>query len=126
MSAAEPSNKYQAMLGTGSASESESSCFSMLSANSGQEVMLELRFRNGNAIALGYAYLVSVSFDPSEGIRLEFTGHEVLITGTNLTKLFRGLVHHKITYIQELEVPGLPEAKLADTPSVEEVSIRRT
>src|SRR5258707_5878740 len=47
-------------------------------------LMLELRRRDGSALALGYAWLERAEFDPSEGITLCFGGKTVRITGRNL------------------------------------------
>ncbi len=74
-------------------------------------LMLALQFRNGNIIALGYAWLEEVRFMPSDGITLIFNGQkQVTITGRNLNaevrphiRLIDGLVRHKIAAIQECE-----------------------
>jgi hypothetical protein len=72
-------------------------------------LMLELRFRNGNVIALGYGWLEQVAFDPSDGIVLTFTGQrKIKIVGWNLNteirpnvRLFDGLTRHKIPWVEE-------------------------
>jgi hypothetical protein len=73
-------------------------------------LMLELRFRNGNIVSLGYPWLERAEFDPSEGIVLQFGGRSIRITGNHLNseirpsiRLFAGIVRHRVTWIQESE-----------------------
>ena len=74
--------------------------------------MLEIRRKDGNITALGYAWLERCEFNPSEGITLRFTGQVVRLVGRNLNremrphlKLFEGLVRHRIPWIQEADEP---------------------
>jgi hypothetical protein len=83
--------------------EEEGPSYSTLSADRQQKVMLELRFKTGNAKALAYSYLVGIDFDPSEGIMLDFSGYEVRISGQNLRPLFSGLVAQRVAAIQEVD-----------------------
>ncbi len=83
--------------------EEEGPSYSTLSADRMQKVMLELRYKTGNAKALAYSYLVGIDFDPSEGIVLDFSGHEVRISGQNLRSLFSGLVAQRVASIQEVD-----------------------
>ena len=69
----------------------ERQSFSILSADRQHKLMVELRFKTGNARAFAYSYLVSIDFDPSQGIRMDFSGYEVAIAGRNLNPLFAGL-----------------------------------
>lgn len=71
-------------------------------------IMLELRKRDGNVVALSYAWLERVTFDPSIGIVLDFSRALVRIKGTNLDyeirpncQLFAGIVRHKVPWIME-------------------------
>ncbi len=71
-------------------------------------IMLELRKRDGNVIALSYAWLERVTFDPSIGLVLDFSRALVRIKGTNLDyeirpncQLFAGIVRHKVPWIME-------------------------
>lgn len=66
-------------------------------------LMLDLRFKDGNATALSYAYLVAVRFNPSEGLELEFTGHRVTLKGRGLSRLYRGLLAHVVGHVQEVD-----------------------
>jgi hypothetical protein len=77
--------------------------YSTLSADRMQKVMLELRYKTGNAKALAYSYLVGIDFDPSEGIVLDFSGHEVRISGRNLGPLFSGLTSQRVAVVQEVD-----------------------
>lgn len=80
-------------------------------------VMLELRRKDGTAIALGYAWLERAEFDPSVGITLSFSGKTVKITGRELNRerrpnvrLFAGILRHRVPWIQEADGAQLMEA----------------
>lgn len=77
--------------------------FSLLSADRQQKVMLEFRFKDGNARALPYSYLVSLDFDPSNGIGMDFSGYEVRVAGRNLEPLFTGLVSQRVAVVREVD-----------------------
>tara|TARA_R110002111_G_scaffold244158_1_gene306285 strand:+ start:1353 stop:1784 length:432 start_codon:yes stop_codon:yes gene_type:complete len=73
-------------------------------------LMLELRQKNGNIIALGYSWLERVEFNPSEGITLSFGSEKVQLKGRHLNsetrpqvKLFEGLLRHKVPWVQEAD-----------------------
>jgi hypothetical protein len=73
-----------------------------------RSVMLELRQRNGNALAIDYGGL-EIEFDPSEGIVLHtMSGRKVIIKGRNLNAavrptitLFGGLTRHRVPWVRE-------------------------
>ncbi len=71
-------------------------------------IMLELRKRDGNVIALSYAWLERVTFDPSIGLVLDFSRALIRIKGTNLDyeirpncQLLAGIIRHKVPWITE-------------------------
>lgn len=97
--------------------EQEPDPYSIRSADRQQKVMLELRFKNGNAKALAYSYLVSIDFDPSKGIRMDFSGYDVGITGRNLHPLFAGLCAQRVAAVNETDELHA-EATLPDTATV--------
>jgi hypothetical protein len=73
-------------------------------------IMLELRKKDGNIVAIGYSWLERVEFDRSEGITLYVMGQKIGIKGRNLNgevrpnvRLFQGIVRHKVPWIQEAE-----------------------
>ncbi len=102
---------------THSVPEPESRAFSKVSANRGFVIMLDLRFKTGDCVALPYSFLNVIQFSRSRGIRLSFGGHKVTVTGRNLEPLYRGLRDHRITWIQEseeaLDVGGADETVVA-------------
>lgn len=77
--------------------------YSMVSADRRQKLMLELRLKTGNATALAYSYLVSVTLDPSQAIVMDFSGYEVILSGRNLGPLFAGLVAQRVAVIREID-----------------------
>lgn len=79
-------------------------------------VMLELRKKDGNVLAVGYAWLERAEFDPSIGITLHAGGKTVSIKGRNLNaelkpnlRLFQGLTRHRVPWVQEADAPTVIE-----------------
>jgi hypothetical protein len=75
-----------------------------------RSVMLELRKRNGNSLAVDYGGM-EIEFDPSEGITLHsLSGRTIHIKGRNLNaevqpskRLFDGLTRHRVPWIAEAD-----------------------
>ncbi|MBC7855285.1 MAG: hypothetical protein IAF94_17795 [Pirellulaceae bacterium] len=80
--------------------------------------MLEFRQKDGNSIAFDYGWLRKVEFNPSDGLVLHFGGDAVVkITGRNLNRptrpnvqLLRGILAHRILWIQEASEPDILKA----------------
>lgn len=73
-------------------------------------MMIELRKKTGDILALPYAWLERAEFNPSEGITLYFGGRKVVIKGQHLngspgskTPLFHGIARHRVPWIQEAD-----------------------
>lgn len=82
--------------------------FGVLRGTSERAVMIELRQRDGNIKAIGYAWLERMEFDPSEGITLFAAGWEITIAGRNLNReirpnlrLFEALTRHRVPWVRE-------------------------
>ncbi len=80
-------------------------------------LMLELRKKDGNIQAVGYAWLERMEFDPSEGIKLHVAGRTIRIKGRNLNteirpnvRLFQGMTRHRVPWIQEADEPTVMES----------------
>lgn len=72
--------------------------------------MLELRKKTGNIVAIGYAWIERVEFDPSEGIFLDVGDQRIAIRGRNLNaevrtgvRLFEGITRHRVPWIREMD-----------------------
>jgi hypothetical protein len=95
--------------------------FGWLRGTRERAVMLELRKKDGNILAIGYGWLEKVTFNPSEGITLHIVGQTIRILGRNLNgevrtnvRLFQGIVRHKVPWLQEADSAGTLQAgKLA-------------
>lgn len=81
-------------------------------------IMLELRKRDGNVMAVGYAWLERAEFDPSVGITLHVVGKTIRIKGRNLNlelrpnvRLFQGITRHRVPWIQEADGPTMMESQ---------------
>jgi hypothetical protein len=82
--------------------------FGFLRGSRERAVMLELRKRNGNILAVGYGWLERAEFDPSEGITLHLVGRTIRLKGRNLNseirphvRFFEALARHRVPWIQE-------------------------
>lgn len=76
-------------------------------------VMLELRKKTGDVLAIGYNWIERVEFDPSEGITLHALGRQLRIKGRRLNsevrplvRLFAGIVRHRVPWVQEADGRG--------------------
>ena len=92
--------------------------FGWLRGTRDRAVMLELRKKDGNILAVGYAWLDKAEFDPSQGITLHLGGHKITIRGRHLTqevrpnvRLFQGICRHRVPWIQEADEPAVMEAR---------------
>lgn len=71
-------------------------------------LMLQLRKRTGNILAVPYSWFEGVEFDPSVGITLMYKGRRIEIRGSNLNaevrpnvRLFDGITRQRVTWVQE-------------------------
>lgn len=92
-------------------------------------LMLELRFKDGGAIAVTYSLLDRVTYDASDGIRLYFPRWQVRITGRSLNeshngrmRLFDAIQRHRATFIQEASRADLMEAR-PGVPVIESITV---
>lgn len=84
--------------------------FGWLRGRHDRAIMLELRKRTGNILAVGYGYIDRMTFDPSEGITLHAGTQVILIKGRNLNaearpqvRLFQGLTRNRVPWIAEAD-----------------------
>jgi hypothetical protein len=84
--------------------------FGVLRGVGERAVMLELRRRTGNILAIGYSWLERVEFDPSEGIKLIACGSEIMISGRGLNdevrphlRLFESIAQHRVPWLREAD-----------------------
>lgn len=95
-----------------------------------RSIMLELRLKDGSVTSFCYAWLKKATFNPSEGITLDFSGESVKITGRNLDaelgpriRLFNGILRHRVTWIQQAD--GAEEISAGpSTVVIEEITIK--
>ena len=83
--------------------------------NAPQQLMLDLRFRDGSRRALPYSYLISIGIEVSTNadsvLVLQFASHSVRIEGRNLGLLYDRMLTHSLGLVQEAERP-----EFDDTP----------
>ena len=90
--------------------ESDLGCFGWLRGVKERALMLELRKKDGHVLALGYAWLERVEYEPEKGITLYTPGRTVKIIGSGLCRevrqgvsLFSGLIRHRVPWIRETD-----------------------
>ena len=84
--------------------------FGILRGQRDRAVMLELRKKTGNVIAIGYGWIDRVELDPSVGITLHLGNQRITIRGRNLNaevrpqvRLFQQITRQKVSFIQEVD-----------------------
>lgn len=94
-----------------------------------RSVMLELRHKDGNITAIGYAYIEKMEFDPSAGITLHALGKVIRIQGRNLNtevrpnvRLFQGLTKHRVPWIQAADEPARHDISAVST-NIERIEV---
>lgn len=97
--------------------------FGLLRGIRDRAIMLEFRRKDGNSLALAYAWLESAACDPSEGITLQFGSRKIRLLGRNLNQagpnglgLFTAITRHRVLWIQEADEPALLQS--ADSATV--------
>ena len=99
-------------------------CFGWLRGIRDRAITLEFRKKDGNSVAFDYSWLRKIEFNPSDGLKLYFGGDTVVkITGRNLNRptrpgvqLLRGILAHRVPWIQEASEPDI--LKAADDATV--------
>jgi hypothetical protein len=83
--------------------------FGWLRGQRERAVMIELRKKTGNILAIGYGWIERMEFDTAS-ITLHAGNSKIVIKGRNLNaearpqmRLFQGLTKHKVTFIQEAD-----------------------
>ena len=64
-------------------------------------IMLDIVLRSGNHVALSYAYMTKVEFDPSSSIVIHVMEDRVTVTGRNLRSVYQALITHRLRLIRE-------------------------
>jgi hypothetical protein len=103
--------------------------FGWLRGMKDRALMLEFRQKDGNSVAFDYGWLRKVEFNPSDGIVLHFGGTDVVrITGRNLNRmtatnvqLLRGILGHRVPWIQEASEPDILKAS-DDATVIEQIA----
>lgn len=92
-------------------------CFGWLRGVRDRAIMLELRKKSGNILAIGYAWIDRIEFEPSEGITLSAGGRTIRIRGHCLNaevrpgvRLFEGLTRQRVPWVREVEGAEGPAA----------------
>ncbi|MCC7390169.1 MAG: hypothetical protein IT431_15530 [Phycisphaerales bacterium] len=94
--------------------EADMGCFGWLRGVRERALMLELRKKDGHILALGYAWIERIEYQPERGITLHSPGRRVLLQGSGLNRevrplvsLFGGLLRHRVPWVREDDRAGL-------------------
>lgn len=87
-------------------------------------LMIDFQKLDGNRTALHSNFLLSIEWNPSEGVRLTFSTHQIVLHGRNLEVIYEGLVQHAVSTLVEVDerhtkVPN-------ETPVITRISIARS
>ena len=128
--------KYAARTGADGETASESEIIDDLGAFGwtrgprDRAIMLELRKRSGNVLAIGYGWLERIEFDPSEGITLFASGQKYRIKGLHLNReirdgiaLFDGICRHKVPWLREADRADILAAKDKSATVIESIEV---
>lgn len=91
-------------------------CFGWARGVRTRAVSLELRKKSGEILAIPYAYISRLEFQPSAGITLQCGADVVHLRGRNLNggsgqlRLFQGITRQKVTWVQEADRAGQLQA----------------
>lgn len=85
-------------------------CFGWLRGVRERALMLELRKKSGNTLAINYGFIETIAYDPSAGITITSGATAIRIQGRNLNAEVRpcvgflqGLLRHRVPWIQEAD-----------------------
>ncbi len=91
--------------------------FGIIRGQRDRAVMLELRKKTGNVLAIGYGWIDRVELDPSFGITLHLGNQRITIRGRNLNaearpqvRLFQQITRQKVSFVQEIDQVGALKA----------------
>lgn len=102
-------------------------CFGWLRGVRDRALMLELRKLDGRVMAVGYAWLERVEYEPEAGITLFLPGLTVKIKGSGLNttlpsgvRLLDGILRHRVPWLAESgRNDSLRERRLVNIDGVE-------
>jgi len=75
--------------------------FSFSRVSDEDDVMLDVRLRDGSRYAFPYGTLLKVDFSPADQLKLAFAANIVVIEGRRLLPLYELLRRHKAKFVQE-------------------------
>ncbi|EAQ81481.1 hypothetical protein DSM3645_27907, partial [Blastopirellula marina DSM 3645] len=95
---------------------------------------IEFRLANGNSIWFPYGWLGTVTFDPSAGLLIKFSGdliYLVLVQGSNLDRAVEGsgidliragLQRHRVLWIREMAEDDIADVE-DSSPTIDRIEI---
>ncbi|MBY0504435.1 MAG: hypothetical protein K2X03_11020 [Bryobacteraceae bacterium] len=81
--------------------ESVRDSFSMGRVSDDDDLMLDVRLKDGSRYAFPYGTLLKVDFSPRDELKLVFSANIVVIEGRRLLPLYDLLRRHKAKFVQE-------------------------
>ena len=97
-------------VGDGIAEIEDLGAFGCLRGMHERSIMVELRRRTGETMALAYGYVDRIHYEPAEGITLHCGSHVIRVRGRSLNReilpnvtLFQGLTRARVPWIAEAD-----------------------
>ena len=90
------------------------------SRNREDDLMLDVRLKDGSRCALPYGTLMKMDFNPADELKLSFAASTVVIVGRRLLALYELLKRHRARFVQEGTVAeeGLKPEEAAHIDSI--------
>ena len=89
----------------------------------GGDPMVDFITRDGNHQTFNYSHMYRVTFNPSEGLIVEFTNHVVTIVGKQLRDMHRFFTAHRIVFVCEADDATQKLMQTNDEPVVTKLTI---
>ena len=112
-----PDSRVEAVVAAEADVTDDLGAFGWLRGVGDRAIMLELRKKDGNILAVSYFTLDKIEFDPSIGITLHSADQTITIKGRNLNgehgpevRLFHGITRHRVPWVQEADRPSSYQA----------------
>lgn len=105
----------------------ESTSFGVLRGARDRSPSIELRRKTGSVLVIGYSWIETMVFDPTDGVTIKIGNRLVRLKGRNLgaelrpnVRLITALAAHKVSWVQEMGINELVTISV-DTPVVEAI-----
>ena len=86
---------------------------------------LNLSFKNGQQEALAYSHFYRARMETPSDMVVEFSDHEVRISGLRLMEGYRRILGHRVLQVSEADTPTAQLTMPTDRPLVTSIEVKR-